>query len=197
MSIRIGLVGCGKSKLDHPVPAAALYTGSLFRKAAAYARREYDAWYILSAEHILLHPSQVIAPYDRTVADLTTAGQHRWATEVDWRLRGDPVSGFDGRYYGYVGLGAAMQRREWIDIYVHAGATYLAPLERIFAGFNDRVRIHRPMAGMQIGEQLHWYKQMESQQQFEEDTRDLGERVAFHLDCPTFIFDFLTNAGGT
>ena len=61
---RVGLVGCGAKKLDHAAPARDLYTGSLFRKAAAHAEATCDRWYVLSAKHGLIHPDDVIEPYD-------------------------------------------------------------------------------------------------------------------------------------
>ncbi len=61
---RVGLVGCGAKKLDHAAPARELYTGALFHKAATYAEATCDRWYVLSAEHGLVDPDRVLAPYD-------------------------------------------------------------------------------------------------------------------------------------
>lgn len=61
---RIGLVGCGAKKLDRAAPARDLYTGALFRKAAAHAEVTCDRWFILSAKHGLVRPDDVIEPYD-------------------------------------------------------------------------------------------------------------------------------------
>ena len=68
------LVGCGKSKLDHPAPARHIYTGSLFQKALEYAemkalREGADIW-ILSAKHGLLSPGDIIDPYDLALTSL-------------------------------------------------------------------------------------------------------------------------------
>ena len=52
------LVGCVKSKRDHPSPASDLYTSALFRKARAYAESTGGPWYVLSAEHGLVEPTQ-------------------------------------------------------------------------------------------------------------------------------------------
>ncbi|WP_395858435.1 DUF6884 domain-containing protein [Arthrobacter sp. KBS0702] len=36
----------------------------MFKKASAYAELTCDRWYILSAKHGLLHPDEIIQPYD-------------------------------------------------------------------------------------------------------------------------------------
>ena len=53
------LVGCVKSKLDHPAPARDLYTSALFRKARAHAEATGGPWFVLSAEHGLHLPNIV------------------------------------------------------------------------------------------------------------------------------------------
>jgi len=128
----IGLVACGKAKLDHPAPARDLYTGTLFRFARAYCERTYDTWYILSARHGLVLPEAVIAPYDQTLAGASRDARRRWATWVAdqlWAL------GVEGRFY------------------LHAGedyADFLAPQLSV---------VRRPLQGLGIGQQLHWYKE--------------------------------------
>jgi hypothetical protein len=49
--MKVVLVACGKSKRPEACPARELYTGTLFRKARAWAERHGDAWAILSARH--------------------------------------------------------------------------------------------------------------------------------------------------
>jgi hypothetical protein len=79
MPLKVGLVACSKTKADGPRPAAELYTSPLFRKAAAYCRRHYDRWFILSALHGLVEPSTVLAPYDLTLTALTPTEREAWA----------------------------------------------------------------------------------------------------------------------
>ena len=55
MGIRVALVSCVKSKQDSPAPAGDLYTSPLFRSFRRYAEANADVWYVLSAEHGLLH----------------------------------------------------------------------------------------------------------------------------------------------
>ncbi len=59
------VVGCGKRKLAVAAPARVLYTGSLFVAARKYAEASGERWAILSAEHGLVLPSIVLAPYDQ------------------------------------------------------------------------------------------------------------------------------------
>src|ERR1051325_6902889 len=56
----IGLVACSKTKANQPLPASALYTSSLFRKAAAYCRHHYDCWFVLCACHGLVAPQTIL-----------------------------------------------------------------------------------------------------------------------------------------
>ena len=63
------IVACGATKTEHPAPAAQLYTGSLFRAAARAAAADGRPWLICSAQHGLVTPDQVLAPYQRTLAD--------------------------------------------------------------------------------------------------------------------------------
>lgn len=81
------LVGCAKSKLGYPAPARELYTSHLFRLARLYAEQSGHPWAILSAEHGLVLPDQVLAPYDTVIRDLDPDQQQQWAFKVDHGLR--------------------------------------------------------------------------------------------------------------
>jgi hypothetical protein len=56
---------------------------NLFKKALTYIKNQnYDAWFILSAKHGLLHPETIIEPYDET---LNNANKHQlivWSEKV-------------------------------------------------------------------------------------------------------------------
>lgn len=80
---RFALVSCVKSKHRRPMPAADLYTSTLFLGLRAYAEEYADAWYILSAKHGLLDPGQVIEPYEKTLNRMPIAERRRWAREVN------------------------------------------------------------------------------------------------------------------
>lgn len=57
------LVACTKTKAAGPRAAKDLYTSPWFRKARRYVESRPGCWFILSAEHGLLDPETVIAPY--------------------------------------------------------------------------------------------------------------------------------------
>jgi hypothetical protein len=119
----IAIVGCGSAKRDEAVPAKALYTSTYFGLKRAYAIQHCDDWRILSAKHHLVHPNDVIAPYD---ASLTPSSD------------------------SYIGDSA---REEWIDrakadiqnylesfpagpkVVVLAGEAYAGPLEDVLAEY--------------------------------------------------------------
>lgn len=117
----VGLVACSKSKAAAPVPARDLYTGTLFKRARAYCERVCGRWYILSAEHGLVHPEQVIAPYEKTLKTASALEREAWGQRVLEQLR--------------VGLGA---ERVWHFVFL-AGRDYREnlPLELFALGVHS------------------------------------------------------------
>jgi len=92
--MRIGLIACSKTKLDHPAPAQDLYTGPVFqlakkwitKRAPAGVLNRCDEWGILSARYGLVMPDQVIEPYDLCLRDLPLLQRQRWADMVHEQL---------------------------------------------------------------------------------------------------------------
>ena len=81
--MKIALISCSKLKEDHPCPARELYAPSqLFALSYQYAKRNADAVYILSAKYGLSAESDVVSPYDLTLADLPEHRQKDWAKDV-------------------------------------------------------------------------------------------------------------------
>jgi hypothetical protein len=138
MSKRVGLVGCVKEKRAGTAAAEDLYMSPLFVGRRRYVERTCDEWWILSAEHGLVHPRDVIAPYDKTLRDASRADRRAWAEQVlrviDQRIEfsaGDTVeihAGSDYRDYGLVG-----------------------------GLFERGVSVENPTQGMRVGEQLRFY----------------------------------------
>jgi hypothetical protein len=112
--MRVGLIACSKTKLDHPVPAEELYQGQLFKLAKPWIIRhvvdaskkgEQNEWGILSAKHGLVMPDQVLKPYDFALSDLKAGPRKAWEETVYRQLMkrwGDKViytvlAGFDYR----------------------------------------------------------------------------------------------------
>ena len=73
------LVSCAKSKRDVRAAARDLYRSATFRKSRACVERTGRPWAILSAEHGLLWPDDVIAPYER---QLQERDSRTWSRKV-------------------------------------------------------------------------------------------------------------------
>lgn len=133
----IYLVGCAKSKLDHPAPARGLYTSPLYRLRRDWAERSGKPWFILSALHGLLLPEQLVAPYDCYLPHESTAYRLDWGQRVLARL--DELA---------VPLTEAL-------VEIHAGSAYIEPIEQ---GLIDRgAYVRKPLAGLRQGEWHRWY----------------------------------------
>lgn len=128
-------MSCVKSKAEHACPAREIYVSPLFAGMRRVAESMADSWWILSAEHGLLHPDQVIAPYERTLAKMSTAERRQWTTRVE------------GQLVTRVG-------RPPDHVVVLAGERYRAPLLAWTAGHPTTLEI--PMAGLAFGRQLQW-----------------------------------------
>jgi hypothetical protein len=134
-NLDIGLVGCSRLKADRPLPARELYVSPLFRAARAYAERRYgpERWLILSAQHGLVDPETVLAPYDLTLRQLSAAEREAWG---DWVA----VELTDRFPAGTV-------------LWFHASALYRMAIARAVAH-----QVRAPLAGLCIGQQLAWYR---------------------------------------
>ena len=124
--LRIGLVACCAKKGAVPCAAKDLYLSPLFTKSRAWVERHCDRWLILSAEHGLLAPETVIAPYERTLNRMNATDRRAWGDRV--RQQFESVAGSR-----FVAL---------------AGVRYCEPLVAL--------DLERPMAGLGIGQQLAW-----------------------------------------
>lgn len=126
--VRVGLVGCSATKVTHAATARSLYASALFRKASAHAEGACDRWYVLSALHGLVHPDQILSPYDHTLG----IRDYAWADRVVGQLE------------------AALADVERPQLVILAGARYRAILDR--SAWPYKV----PMLGLGIGQQLAW-----------------------------------------
>lgn len=126
----IGLVGCASQKLLRPAPARELYVSSLFRKATAYAERTCDRWYILSAKHGLVHPDDVLEPYNLKLGTKAAGPIHAWGAKVKIQLA--EREGVD------------------VDLKVLAGAQYE------YAVYGGPWDWDNPLHGLGIGQRLAW-----------------------------------------
>lgn len=138
--MRIGLVGCVKTKLDAPAPARDLYVSPLFRGRRECVERTCARWFILSALHGLVEPDELIEPYDLALSDVPRPDRRVWSDRVlqSLELALGPLAGgvFEihaGDAYVGFGLGEGLQRR--------------------------RATVERPLAGLPMGAQLAAYSE--------------------------------------
>lgn len=128
------LVSCVSKKRNIPSPARDLYLSDWFTKAADYAGKFGDRWFILSAKYGLVAPDKVIEPYDLTLKSMSIQLRRAWAMTVLQELRkvlspGDEVILLAGKAY-----------REFL----------IRPVEALGC------RVSIPMEGLRIGEQMQW-----------------------------------------
>ncbi|MCK4872833.1 MAG: hypothetical protein KAS72_08925 [Phycisphaerales bacterium] len=133
----IALVSCVKSKRSSDSPARDLYTSALFRKMRAYAERNADGWYVLSAKYGLVHPGTIIEPYELTLKTMSRAERRAWADAVHKQMQAQ-------------GLLQPGRTFLWL-----AGRPYKEDLAGLLAGYSQE----DPLAGMQIGVRLQWLNQ--------------------------------------
>jgi hypothetical protein len=134
----VALVSCVKSKRLSASPAGELYTSALFRGMRQYARRHARQWFILSAQHHLLAPEQVVAPYERTLNKMRGQARQEW-----WEV-------------------VRAQLQEWIPkgsrVLILAGFRYR---EHVVPFLENEwgCAVEVPLAGMPFGRQLAWLKE--------------------------------------
>lgn len=131
------LVGCVKKKLDVPAPARELYTSPLFRKERAYAEQAGVPWFVLSAEHGLVAPDEVVAPYDLRLSKTSRDYRRAWGARAVERL-GEVVGPLRGK-----------------AIEVHAGSAYTDSVRDIL--IRAGATVVEPLAGLPMGARLAWY----------------------------------------
>ena len=134
--IRVALVSCVKSKGSAPAPARELYTSQLFGGMRAYAEKVAHRWYILSAQHGLVEPNEVLAPYERTLTALSRSERREWSRHVQERL------------VEVLPPGA--------EIIVLAGKPYREDLVPFLREHGFQVSV--PLEGLSFGRQLQWLK---------------------------------------
>lgn len=80
--MRVGLVGCVKTKQSSGALARDLYTSTLFTGRRRYVERSCSRWFVLSALHGLVADDEWLEPYDETLNDQSSESKRRWAAKV-------------------------------------------------------------------------------------------------------------------
>jgi hypothetical protein len=140
--MRIGLVGCVKSKLTHAAAARDLYTSQLFRGGRCAVERSCERWFILSALHGLVEPDRVLEPYERTLTTASPSQRRAWSERVLGRIEATFGTDLSGHRFE-----------------AHAGRAYLAfglveGLEALGA------TVEQPLEGLGLGKRRAAYKAM-------------------------------------
>jgi hypothetical protein len=112
-----------------------LYTSPWFVKARRFVESQGSPWFILSAEYGLVEPAAETEPYERTLNTMSTRERREWAQ----------------RTFGQLVPHLARVRRT----VVLAGMRYREFLLPRLSWLGLVVDV--PLAGMRIGEQLHWF----------------------------------------
>ena len=130
----LSLVSCVSMKRSQPCRARDLYTSPWFVKARDYVEGAKSPWFILSAEHGLLSPDQIVAPYERTLNTMRIEDRRAWAQRV---------------------LGALVPKLGGVDrLVLLAGQKYREFLLPALRQACPSVEV--PMEGLTIGRQLQW-----------------------------------------
>ena len=133
----IVLVGCVKRKLDQPAQARDLYVSPLFRKERAYAEATGLPWFILSAEHGLVAPTDVLEPYERALSRSPRSYRVQWGQDVVDQLI------------------ARLGPLRSVVIEIHAGAAYCDPIRELL--ISQGAEVLEPLSGRTLGQRLAWY----------------------------------------
>lgn len=137
------LVACTKTKARSPCAAKDLYTSPWFRKARRYVEARSGCWFILSAEHGLLDPERVIAPYETTLKRMDRPQRVAWAQRVHRQLLARRLlPGFLAKIVILAGLDYREHLEHWLTL-----------------GGRDPRGVEVPLRGLGLGRQLAWLTQ--------------------------------------
>jgi len=128
------LVSCVGAKRPTATAAKDLYISDWFVKARRHVERTGCPWFILSAEHGLVPPDEVIAPYEKTLNTMSAGERRRWARRV-------------------IGQMAELMPAAKHIVFL-AGARYREGLTEYLQ--QRGVVVDVPMQGLRIGEQISW-----------------------------------------
>ena len=132
------LVQCVGKKADAPCAAKDLYVSPWFKKARRYVEKQGGPWFILSAQHGLVAPDQVVEPYNRTLSQMTAGTRKLWAEKTAAELASE------------------LRARNPKRLVVLAGELYREFLAEPVLEDLLNIGISTPMEDMGIGEQLRW-----------------------------------------
>jgi hypothetical protein len=130
----VGLISCVGKKRPSAVEARDLYDSPLFTKLRKFVEKHCDYWFILSAKHGLVEPTQVIEPYEESLNTKSPRERDEWAKRV------------------WSGLRQRLKPDDHVTIL--AGEKYRENLVPRVIEYGCQVNV--PMEGLGIGRQLQW-----------------------------------------
>lgn len=131
------ILGCVKTKRAGPAKAKDLYVSAMFAKRRRYAEASGMPWFIFSAEHGIIDPETVIAPYDVAMARLPVE-----QVRAKGRQAVDQLEALVGPLRGRT-------------FEIHAGASYVRAIKTPLA--RRGATLSNPLGRLRFGPQLHWY----------------------------------------
>jgi hypothetical protein len=140
----VALVGCVKTKRSHAAQARDLYVSPLFLGRRAAIEGRVDSCFILSAEHGLVEPSQLIEPYEKSLASLTSQERRMWSANVISALQ--TKLGTLGGYRFEIHAGAKYFSSGLAEGLRAFGADVVIPTEGMSQGRQLQYCAHRPRA---------------------------------------------------
>jgi hypothetical protein len=114
-----------------------LYGSPLFVKSRAFVEQHCDSWFVLSAKHGLVKPTDVIEPYEETLNTKSADERRNWSDGVWSALR------------------VHLKPNDRVTIL--AGKKYRNDLLPLIKEYGCRIDV--PMVGLGIGRQLQWLTQ--------------------------------------
>lgn len=134
----LGLISCTKRKQNYRCKASEMYSASdLFRKAFAYAVKNYDFAAILSAKYGLLFLDDEIEPYDLTLNKMRVKQRKEWAEKV------------------FTQMNNRLDLRDFTRVFFHVGQKYRQYLIPKLEALG--IQCQTPLEHIRFADQKAWY----------------------------------------
>lgn len=128
-TVMISYIACSKTKHFKKCPAKYMYRGALFKKSYCYCLIQKYEIYILSAKYGLLHPEDIIEPYEMTLNSMNIKDRRDWSQKIILSIKER------GLFYSPSIMFAGNNYSEFLNL---PNATY-------------------PLKGLSQGKQLQWF----------------------------------------
>jgi len=82
---RIAIISCKSKKQDYTCSADEMYSPSfVYKTQREFCKKAYDDYYIISSKYGIIHPTQIIEPYDITLAMNTHSKSFKEVNIQSW-----------------------------------------------------------------------------------------------------------------